>query len=57
MTAKKITTRQLFERFYGKPMEELTPSDLEDIGELNWGEDVGNEVFWENDATNKKEMQ
>jgi len=42
---KKPSTSQMFEAFYGKPFEEITPSDLGPCDEIDWGEDVGGEVL------------
>ena len=37
------TTRELFEEFYNMDFEEITLDDLGPGGELDWGEDQGNE--------------
>lgn len=42
---KKKSTRQLFEEFYHKPFEDITETDLGDANEIDFGEDVGGEVF------------
>ncbi len=42
---KEQSTAQMFEQFYGKPFEEITQEDLGNAGEIDWGEDVGGEVF------------
>ena len=42
---KEISTRELFEEFYGKPYEKITPADIGEGGELDWGEDLGGEIF------------
>lgn len=42
---KKKSTRQLFEEFYHKPFEDITEADLGDANEIDFGEDVGGEVF------------
>ena len=42
---KKKTTRQLFEDFYGKSFSEITADDLGGSYEVDFGADVGNEVF------------
>jgi hypothetical protein len=39
------TTPELFEAFYGKPLEALTPEDLSGSGEMDWGDDAGLENF------------
>ena len=42
---KKETTKQLLEKFYGKDFSEITADDLGGSYEVDFGEDVGNEVF------------
>ncbi len=42
---KDQSTRDIFESFYGKTYDEITSEDLGPGGELNWGEDVGGELF------------
>lgn len=42
---KHKSTRQLFEEFYGKKMEDLSSTDLGEATEMDYGSDVGNEVF------------
>lgn len=42
---KEKSTKEIFEEFYGKPMNEITTEDLGDGGEIDWGEDVGGEIF------------
>ena len=42
---KQISTAQMFEQYYGKPFESITQQDLATAEELDWGEDVGNEVI------------
>lgn len=42
---KKLSTSQMFEQFYGKPFSEITTEDLEPAETIDWGEDVGGEVF------------
>ena len=42
---KEKSTREMFEEFYGKPISELTEDDLGPGSELDWGNDVGGEVF------------
>lgn len=42
---KEKTTVQMFEEFYGKPYEQITEEDLGPGEELDWGEDIGGEVF------------
>ena len=42
---KEMTTKEMFESFYKKPIDELTIEDLGPSGELDWGNDVGGEVF------------
>ena len=42
---KELSTRQLFEDFYGKPFDEITTEDIGPGGELDWGDDVGGEAI------------
>ena len=42
---KKQSTVQMFEQFYGKPFEKITPDDLGSADEIDWREDVGCEVY------------
>ena len=42
---KEQSTAQMFEEFYGKPFAEITENDLDSIGEIDWGEDIGGEAF------------
>ena len=42
---KQQSTAQMFEQFYGKPFSQITQSDIDFAGEIDWGEDVGGEVF------------
>ena len=42
---KKQSTAEMFEKFYGKPLSQLTPEDLSPAETIDWGEDVGGEVF------------
>lgn len=42
---KQKSTAQMFEQFYGKPFEDITQADLDDAEEIDWGEDVGGEVY------------
>ena len=42
---KEQSTSQMFEQFYGKPFSELTQDDLGAVEDIEWGEDVGGEVF------------
>lgn len=42
---KKQSTAEMFEQFYGKPFSEITQTDIDPIKEIDWGEDVGGEVF------------
>ena len=42
---KDLSTVQMFEQFYGKPFDEITQADIGDADELDWGEDVGGELF------------
>ena len=43
--AKKKTTEQMFEEFYGKPFNEITENDLGPGEEIDWGEDIGGEII------------
>ena len=42
---RQLSTAQMFEQFYGKPFKEITQEDIGIGEELDWGEDVENEVF------------
>lgn len=42
---KQQSTAQMFEQYYGKPFEKITQEDIGSAEELDWGEDVGNEVI------------
>lgn len=42
---KEKTTKELFEEFYGKKMEDITLKDIGTCEEIDWGEDVGGEIF------------
>ena len=42
---KQQSTAQMFEQFYGKPFAEITQADLGSVEEIDWGEDVGGEVY------------
>lgn len=42
---KDLSTKDMFESFYGKPYNEITSEDLGPGGELDWGEDIGGELF------------
>ncbi len=42
---KQQSTSQMFEQFYGKPFTEITQDDLDTDEEIDWGEDVGDEVY------------
>jgi len=42
---KDLSTKDMFESFYGKSYDEITSEDLGPGGELDWGEDVGGELF------------
>ena len=42
---KTQSTKMIFEQFYGKPFAEITQADLGSPAEIDWGEDVGGEVF------------
>lgn len=40
---KSVTTKEMFEKFYGKPYEQIKVSDLGESHEFDWGEDVEGE--------------
>lgn len=42
---KKKTTKQIFEEFYGKPYDEISEKDIGAGEEIDFGEDVGEEVI------------
>lgn len=42
---KEQSTARMFEEFYGKPYDQITENDIGPGEELDWGEDVGGEVF------------
>ena len=42
---KEKTTKEIYEEFYGKPYEEITLDDVGTCELLDWGEDVGGEIF------------
>lgn len=42
---KNISTARMFEDFYKKPFDQITAEDVGPGGEIDWGEDVGGEVF------------
>ena len=41
----KKTTEQIFEEFYGKPYNEITEKDIGEGAEIDFGEDIGEEVI------------
>lgn len=43
--SKKISTKEMFEKFYNKPMEEITIDDIGKAEVIDWGEDIGCEIF------------
>ena len=43
--SKKISTKEMFEKFYNKPMEEITIDDVGKAETIDWGEDIGGEIF------------
>ncbi len=43
--SKKISTKEMFEKFYNKPMEEITIDDIGKAETIDWGEDIGGEIF------------
>lgn len=43
--SKKISTKEMFEKFYNKPMEEITIDDIGKAEVIDWGEDIGGEIF------------
>lgn len=42
---KQQSTIQMFEQFYGKTFSEITQTDIGSVEEIDWGEDVGGEIF------------
>ena len=42
---KQQSTAQMFEEFYKKPFAEITQNDLDPAEEIDWGENVGGEVY------------
>lgn len=42
---KEKSTKEMFEEFYGKPFEQITTEDLGPACNMEWGEDVGGEIF------------
>lgn len=42
---KNQSTAEMFEQFYGKPFSEITAEDLGSAEEIDWGEDIGGEIF------------
>ena len=42
---KDISTKDMFESFYGKPYDKISSEDLGPGGELDWGGDIGGELF------------
>ena len=43
--SKDMSTKALFESFYNKPMDEITLADVGQADLVDWGEDVGGEIF------------
>ena len=43
MEHEKRSPRKMFEKFYGKPFEQITPEDIGPEEEIDWGPDVGAE--------------
>ena len=42
---KQPSTVQMFEQFYNKKFEEISQKDLGDAEEIDWGKDVGGEIY------------
>ena len=42
---KKVSTKRLFENFYKKPFSDITTNDLGAVEFMDFGDDVGGEVF------------
>lgn len=42
---KEKSTEEMFEEFYGKAFKDITIEDLGPGSEMDWGEDIGGEVF------------
>ncbi len=51
------STREMFEDFYRKKMEDLTISDLGPVKEIDWGEDVGGERIPESEGDRQYEVR
>ncbi len=43
--SKKISSRQLFEEFYKKDFSQINAADLDNDSTVDFGDDVGGEVF------------
>lgn len=43
--SKEISTKEMFEKFYNKPMEKITIDDIGKAETIDWGEDIGGEIF------------
>lgn len=39
------STKEMYEEFYKKPIEEITPEDIGEGEVIDWGPDVGGEVI------------
>lgn len=42
---KEKKTREMFKEFYGKPFDKITSEDIGTCEEIDWGEDIGGEIF------------
>ena len=42
---RRKTTKEIFEEFYGKPYEKITAEDIGGGEEIDFGEDVGEEII------------
>ncbi len=39
------STKEMYEEFYKKPFVEITPEDIGECEEMDWGQDVGGEII------------
>ncbi|SEF91245.1 AbrB/MazE/SpoVT family DNA-binding domain-containing protein [Lachnospira multipara] len=43
--SKEISTKEMFEKFYNRPMEKITIDDVGKAEVIDWEEDIGDEIF------------
>ena len=43
--SKDMSTKAMFENFYHKSINEITLEDVGQADEIDWGEDLGGEIF------------